>query len=213
MVSRAITPHRSHRAGFTLIELLIVIAILGLLSTLVIVSLRNSRQEANIAKAQADVRQIALAVELLLHDTGSWPAHRLTGGDCYQNQSDPGFFTDYSYAGYYGFDCEVFTRPQANRPYLNLLLPWYGLTGLDPRNQDEYPNWRGPYLSISSLNDPWGTGYNLDGDFHLEGDKVVVFSYGPNGVQDYGGDDIYYTICQWDHSSCLTPPDYGCVCR
>lgn len=58
--------------GFTLIELLIVIAIVGILSTLVIVNLINVRERARDAQRKSDLRQMQSALELYRADQGSY---------------------------------------------------------------------------------------------------------------------------------------------
>lgn len=50
--------------GFTLIELLVVVAILGLLATIVAVSLTSARARARDSRRVSDVRQVELALEL-----------------------------------------------------------------------------------------------------------------------------------------------------
>lgn len=58
--------------GFTLIELLVVISIIGLLSTIAIVSLNGARAKARDVKRKADLQQILLALEDYHTDTGSY---------------------------------------------------------------------------------------------------------------------------------------------
>lgn len=63
----------THSRGFTLIELLIVIAIIGLLATLAIVSLTTAQQKARDTKRLADLKTIQDGVELYYREYNSYP--------------------------------------------------------------------------------------------------------------------------------------------
>lgn len=62
------------RKGFTLIELLIVIAIIGLLATLAIISLTTAQRKARDTKRIADMKSIQTAAELYFSDQSTYPA-------------------------------------------------------------------------------------------------------------------------------------------
>ncbi len=59
---------QSLKRGFTLIELLVVIAIIGILATVVIVSLNNARDKANDVSASGSLSSIKNAAELYYDD-------------------------------------------------------------------------------------------------------------------------------------------------
>lgn len=60
--------------GFTLIELMTVVAIIGLLSTVILSSLLTSRQKANDAKSKMQAKSIVNALYLARDPvTGIWP--------------------------------------------------------------------------------------------------------------------------------------------
>ena len=65
----------SFRSGFTLIELLVVVAIIGLLASVIVVSLGSSRSGARDARRAADISQLRTALELYASDnTNVYPA-------------------------------------------------------------------------------------------------------------------------------------------
>ncbi len=63
----------SKQKAFTLIELLIVIAIIGLLSSIVLVALNNARGKGRDAKRIADIRQLVTALNLYYSDNNVYP--------------------------------------------------------------------------------------------------------------------------------------------
>ena len=63
---------KSKQKAFTLIELLVVIAIIGLLASIIMVSLSNARAKGRDAKRRADLKQIATALELYYSDFGTY---------------------------------------------------------------------------------------------------------------------------------------------
>ena len=60
-------------AGFTLVEIMVVVAIIGLLTTFVVINVLPSQDRAMREKARADVAVLQQAVELYRIDNMTYP--------------------------------------------------------------------------------------------------------------------------------------------
>jgi type II secretion system protein G len=61
------------RKGFTLIELLIVVAIIGVMASLVMFTITGTTRRAKIAQAKTQISHMENALELYNNDVGSYP--------------------------------------------------------------------------------------------------------------------------------------------
>lgn len=178
---------RNHlHKGLTLVELLVVIAIISLIASVILASLSTGKRRAQVAKAKAELIQIALGLELLVDDTGRLP-YGDTGKPIYTagcvHSPDP------------------YNEPEADSPAA-------GIAATD----GNFPNWNGPYYRVPK--DPWGNSYIFDEDYNCsvtptpEGCERytnarwpfgvrAVHSRGPNGSAPnaYDSDDIVRVIC------------------
>lgn len=59
--------------GFSLIEILIVIAIIGILASVMMPTFNSARAKAQVAKVQSELGSIRAAMTLLHNDTGVYP--------------------------------------------------------------------------------------------------------------------------------------------
>jgi general secretion pathway protein G len=66
-------PHPAGEAGFTLVELLVVLAIIGLLTTVVVINVLPMQGRAQVQKAEADIALIEQGLEFWRIDMGRYP--------------------------------------------------------------------------------------------------------------------------------------------
>lgn len=185
-----------NNSGFTLIEILVVLAIIGLLSTLTMAAVNMARGKAKVAKALNDIDTLNTALEMLATDTGQWPGHQqvyVIGTATPNNE-------------YCGVDAA--TNDCASRTLGDDSAGLVSNDGTTP-----FTNWQGPYIKEAPL-DAWGHEYFFDTDYQVDAaglptgcggvggpiDVVVIGSYGPDGlgipVASYSCDDIIKIILQ-----------------
>ncbi len=143
--------HGSSTKGFTLIELLVVIAIIGLLASIILVSLGSARTKSRDAKRAADLKDFETALELYYSDNGHYPyTNSWTSFDSPQYSSNP------IYSGPNGTGSALGTLTQAMAPYIGALA--------DPRNLGTDSGYL--YINMGGANDYcilfWRTPENLN---------------------------------------------------
>jgi len=154
--------------SFTLIELLIVMAIIGILASIVLVSLNSARESAREAKAKAELDGIRAAMEIMASDTEEWPGHQASH-ETNETSTPPNEIEDITVAS-------------------------AGLAATD----GSYANWGGPYIQANMLDpweNPYffDTDYTVNGSY-----MAVIGSYGKNGIGPnlYDSDDVIIILAQ-----------------
>jgi prepilin-type N-terminal cleavage/methylation domain-containing protein len=86
--------------GFTLIELLVVIAIIGMLASMVMLSMQEARKKARDARRKADIRQIVSGLSLYEEKHGDFPPLSDNRGDDWDDASNTVFIPELLAEGY-----------------------------------------------------------------------------------------------------------------
>jgi len=124
--------------GFTLVELLVVIGIVGLLSSIILLNLRDAREKSRVASAGGTARNLRLASELYYADMGFYPPDVNRGWD-------PGFMQPLPYNP----DTGDHTLPSCD----HCPADWDTIV---------QAKWSGPYLGFWPQFTPWGGKYDYN---------------------------------------------------
>jgi len=130
--------------GFSLIELLVVISIIGVLSSLAVVSLNSARVKARDALRKADMTQMRTAIMLYYDETERYPICGATSWN--PAASDFGAAATQTFADCYKVTLGSLLTAGA-KPYLSQMPK-------DPKNETNSPSTDSTYLYryISSSN-------------------------------------------------------------
>lgn len=64
---------KNSRKGFTLIEMLIVVAIIGILASIVVIGIGPAQKKGRDSRRAADLREVQTGLELYFNKTGLYP--------------------------------------------------------------------------------------------------------------------------------------------
>lgn len=157
---------RPVQAGFTLLELLVVITVMGILSTVAVLSYEGLQEQGQYDATRFEMTEIRNALLQFRRDSGSNDFPGQGQYDCTDAANgNPGNANpDFNFppeAG--GNDSEkiAWCRHPAN--FWMLFVDPFGRATDDQWNEDTHRGWHGPYLQRIDLPDNIDTGFTSDG--------------------------------------------------
>ncbi|MDP2668909.1 MAG: prepilin-type N-terminal cleavage/methylation domain-containing protein [bacterium] len=167
------------RQGFTLVELLIVLAIISILASIILASVRVARLKAFNVRAQADGNTLKSAIMQLEGDTSQTSSPGIT-----HTSASPCIIAAATVTLVGGSGNHVGLSENSVSP--------------------AFPNWNGPYL-VNVPTDPWNRNYFFDTDAVCAGQigcsglanpttVRAIYSQGSNTAS--AADDIFTVLCR-----------------
>lgn len=140
--------------GFTLIELLVVISIVGLLASVLLISLNGAREKARRTTALANIKQMQKALEMYFNDNSFYPPDVSRGWDPGLAKKLPYSITDSMQ------DCNTNIASCVCGTYLSCSSLPVGIPSdwITQNNQ----KWGGAYIASWPKSTPWGGTYDYN---------------------------------------------------
>jgi prepilin-type N-terminal cleavage/methylation domain-containing protein len=198
--------------GFTLIELAVVLAIIAVLAAILTPIAIGYIDQARVARAMADAKTIAQAVQLYRRDTGYYPIYSsfanakagTTAASILVSANGTGLTSTGTYTS--GWAVIFAGSSLTIESQLNTALSGIDVTARSVENPGKL-SYRGPYIGALD-GDPWGNTYVVAANNLTTGNtnRGFVISAGPNGTLEtnpnqattstftVGGDDIAVPI-------------------
>lgn len=161
------------RKAFTLIEVIIVIAIIGVLASLILSGLLGSQREVSEKVTRVELNNLALALQVFMEEGGDFPSGEDFGPKT-QEEFDSGEF-EFEDEGNSKF-FSLFTEDNIETGKLfKLNKERWVASELDPDRKVLLDAYRRPYI------------YKCPGEIYKYG--CDIYSRGPNGLDDGGKED------------------------
>jgi general secretion pathway protein G len=132
--------------GVTLVELIVVIAVIGILATVIVPNAFRAIEKSKIARATQDVRAIKAASMAFYNDLGLWPG------------SQWGIMPPNGGTGYMG---DPYSRAEYGEGFCTPPIVHSGDAARQQTGNNAIPFWQGPYL-LKWYVSPWGWPYMWD---------------------------------------------------
>ena len=156
---------RPVQAGFTLLELLVVITVMGILSTVAVMSYDGMQEQGQYDTTRVEMTEIRNALLQFRRDTGEFPCRVYLAGNYAPDNTGisrldfAGLPTTPTAANYQTWCRNGFANQQDDALSLLVKFPYddtnTAYTGL-LWNPDTKRGWNGPYLKDVGLADGWG---------------------------------------------------------
>jgi prepilin-type N-terminal cleavage/methylation domain-containing protein len=187
--------------GFTLIELAVVLAIIAVLAAILTPMVTNYLDQARTARALADTKTVAQAINLFKRDLGYYPVYsslasaKLATTTTYLAGPPAGALPTVGNAGW--------TALLAASSFD--IVTMLNTSWADAVQNDKNPghvSYRGPYIGALDT-DPWGNKYVV-ANLTSTSKRAFVVSAGPNGALDTDPTQAFTTFTCTTDDLCST---------